>query len=83
MTFDNRNGILVDTLGSSNFRTATLGALGDPLGPNLEVLTKSIAKMTPKSSKCPPKVIKMASHSRQNVNKNNMNTIVCKASKKM
>ena len=84
MTFGIQNDILLEASGSSNFRTATLGArFGDPLGPNLELLTKSTPKMTPKSSKCHPKVIKITSQSRQNVNKNNMNTIICKASKKM
>ena len=74
----------METLGSANPCMATLGArFGDPLGPNLELLTKSTPKMNPKSSKCLPKVIKMTSQSRQNVNKNDMNTIICKAKTKI
>ena len=84
MTFGIPNDLHLDALGGSNFPRATLGPrFGDPLGPNLELLTKSTPKMTPKSSKCHPKVVKITSQSRQNVNKNNMNTIICKALKKM
>ena len=72
------------SFGPSNSDMATLGArFGDPVGPNLELLTKGIPKMTPKSSKCPPKVTEIISLSRQNVNKNDMIIIICKASKEM
>ena len=84
MDFGTQNDLLLDALGSSNLNMATLGArFGDPLGPNLELLTKSTPKMTPKSSKSPPKVIKMTSQSRQNVSNNDMNTNMYKASKKI
>ena len=79
MTFCTQNEIIWRTLGSSNPCMATLGArCGDPLGPNLELLTKSTPKMTPKSSKCHSNVVKITSQSRQNVNKNQINAIIDK-----
>ena len=61
MTFGTPNNLLLEALGSSNFNMASLGTrFGDPLGPNLELLTKSNSKMTPKSLKCHPKVSKLA-----------------------
>ena len=76
MTFGSQNDLLLETLGSSNFRMATLGArFGDPLGPNLELFTKSTHKMSPRSSKCPPKVTKMSSQCHQNVNPNDIWTL--------
>ena len=83
MAFGSQNDSLLDALGSSNSDMAILGAgFGDPLGPNLELLTKSTPKMTPNSSKCTPHVTNMTFQSRKNVNKNDINTIICKASKK-
>ena len=87
MAFGIPNDLLLEALDSSNSDMAALGArFGDPLDPNLELVTKSTPKMPPKSLKCHPKVIKITSQSKitsQNVKKNYINTIICKALKKI